>query len=317
MHSQRQEPQFIDDELGGITTAHGPFMLKSAFQPIFSQAPTGQLTIQAFEALIRPFREGRPVSPGQFFQSVEADDALYVDRLCRGLHLRNLRRVNRSGASLFINFNPSFYASAADIDHEVSGFTSLCGELGISAGSIVCEITEQGSNDYLLSLMVEKLRAAHFKIAVDDYGADDSDLQRVERLQPDIVKFDAAWVHRFVETLDGKHVLRGMVRTFREKGMASLFEGLEEESQVSFCEEIGVRFLQGFALARPELTPTSFHIRFPEAPHAVQPGQSPDAGTEPGPTVRDEHPAEPLPPRETSATPAPKRRNTPFGRRSR
>ena len=230
MHSQRQEPQFIDDELGGITTSHGPFMLKSAFQPIFSQAPTGQLTIQAFEALIRPFREGRPVSPGQFFQSVEADDALYVDRLCRGLHLRNLRRVNRSGASLFINFNPSFYASAADIDHEVSGFTSLCGELGISAGSIVCEITEQGSNDYLLSLMVEKLRAAHFKIAVDDYGADDSDLQRVERLQPDIVKFDAAWVHRFVETLDGKHVLRGMVRTFREKGMASLFEGLEEDS---------------------------------------------------------------------------------------
>ena len=66
MHSQRQEPQFIDDELGGITTSHGPFMLKSAFQPIFSQAPTGQLTIQAFEALIRPFREGRPVSPGQF-----------------------------------------------------------------------------------------------------------------------------------------------------------------------------------------------------------------------------------------------------------
>ncbi|TDH34344.1 EAL domain-containing protein [Pseudohoeflea suaedae] len=317
MHSQWQEPQFIDDELGGITTSHGPYVLKSAFQPIFSQSRSGQLIIQAFEGLIRPYRQGKPVSPGQFFQSVEDDDALHVDRLCRGLHLRNLLRVNRPNAGLFVNFNPSFYASAADIDYEVSGFASLCAETGVSTRSVVCEITEQGSDESLLSLMVERLRDARFKIAVDDYGAHESDLQRVERLRPDIVKFDAAWVHRFVETPDGKMVLQEMVQTFREKGMASLFEGLEEEKQVNFCEEIGVSFLQGFALARPELTPTSFNVRFPETSPAAQPELSPDADGEAGRHIHLERSAVSRLPEEPSAAAGPKRRNAPFGRRSR
>jgi EAL domain-containing protein (putative c-di-GMP-specific phosphodiesterase class I) len=39
-----------------------------------------------------------------------------------------------------------------------------------------------------------------FKIAVDDFGADDSDIQRVTDLNPDILKFDAEWVRRFTET---------------------------------------------------------------------------------------------------------------------
>ena len=138
MTPEHKEPQFIDDERGGVTTSYGPFMLKSAFQPIFSQNASGQITIRAFEALIRPFRAGRPVSPGQFFPAVEAEDAHFIDRLCRGLHLRNMGRLGRDSARLFLNFNPSLYSGTLDFGQEVASLLALCNKLGLAPERIVC-----------------------------------------------------------------------------------------------------------------------------------------------------------------------------------
>lgn len=313
MTPEHKEPQFIDDERGGVTTSYGPFMLKSAFQPIFSQNASGQITIRAFEALIRPFRAGRPVSPGQFFPAVEAEDAHFIDRLCRGLHLRNMGRLGRDSARLFLNFNPSLYSGTIDFGQEVASLLALCNKLGLAPERIVCEITEQDSDEHTLADMVAKLRAARFRIAVDDYGAEESDLHRVDRLRPDVVKFDAAWVRRFSETSAGRLLLRQLVERFRESGITSLFEGLEEENQVSFCREIGVDLLQGFVLAKPEISPTSFDIRFPESSEteaAAAPSPAPDV-------VRRPVSQEPVPEEPRKPEPVPPRRNIPFGRRGR
>lgn len=136
---------------------------------------------------------------------------------------------------------------------------------------IVCEITEQGSgNKSVLDRLVSRLRARMFKIAVDDFGADDSDIQRVTELQPDILKFDAAWVRRFTETSEGMALLKLMVDQFIQQGITVLFEGLEENHQVEFCNRIGVQLMQGYALAQPEIVPTTFAERFPETPETRQ-----------------------------------------------
>jgi EAL domain-containing protein (putative c-di-GMP-specific phosphodiesterase class I) len=307
------EPQFIDDERGGVTTSYGPFMLKSAFQPIFSQSANGQLTIEAFEGLIRPLRGGSPVSPYQFFQAVETKDALFIDRLCRELHLRNMARIRRKSARLFINYNPALYVGNVDMDRDVARLIKLCDMAGLSPTRIVCEITEQDSDEVMLMRMVEKLRGGLFRIAVDDYGAEESDLERVDRLKPDVIKFDAAWIARYTETSAGRLVLRQIVQHFAARGISTLFEGLEEESQISFCREIKVDLLQGFALARPEIAPTTFEERFPERPkpisgHAGEPMPSPSEAAirRPSPT-----------PYPDDTQPRPGRRTVPFGRRGR
>lgn len=313
MSADRTEPQFIDDEMGGVTTSYGPFMLKSGFQPIFSQSATGQLTIEAFEALIRPFRGGSPVSPGQFFQAVEQQDAAFVDGLCRELHLRNMARVGRRKARLFLNFNPALYDRTTDFDREVAHLVRLCSSAGLLPTRIVCEITEQDGDEATLKRLVEKLRGALFRIAVDDYGAEESDLERVDRLRPDVVKFDAAWVVRYVETPAGRLVLRQIVQHFAARGISTLFEGLEEEAQVSFCREINVDLLQGFALARPEIAPTTFNDRFPEAPEPDLKRPSPPVLDNPAAAVSAPSPL----PSPDDRQPRPGRRTVPFGRRGR
>ncbi|MCY0096136.1 EAL domain-containing protein [Hoeflea ulvae] len=263
--SERREPHFLQDDRGFYTTSYGPFVLRSAFQPIFSQNSEGHLTIEAFEALIRAQRGGEPVSPGHFFSLVEKGDSLAVDTLCRELHILNMGKLGRKKARLFINFNPGLFDGVADIESEVDRMVEFTVRAGLRPGRIVCEITEQGSGDEkVLMELVTGLRSRLFKIAVDDFGADDSDSKRVDEIKPDVLKFDAAWVRRFTETSAGMGLLKLMVEQFVERGITVLFEGLEEEHQVEFCQQIGVPLMQGYALARPEIVPRTFDDRFPE-----------------------------------------------------
>ena len=55
---------------GTSVGAWGPFMLKSAFQPIYG-FNGGKLSIAAFEGLIRPFRNGGGMSPGEMAHPTE------------------------------------------------------------------------------------------------------------------------------------------------------------------------------------------------------------------------------------------------------
>lgn len=268
------EPHFLEDDRGFYTTSYGPFVLRSAFQPIFSQDAEGHLTIEAFEALIRPQQGGKPIAPYSFFPLVEKKDALYVDTLCRELHILNMGKLGRKKARLFINFNPGLFDAVANIDAEVDRMVEVTLRAGLRPGRIVCEITEQGSgNEAVLHRLVDGLRSRLFKIAVDDFGSDDSDSKRVDELKPDVLKFDAAWVRRFTETSAGMGLLKLMVEQFIDRGITVLFEGLEEDHQIEFCQKIGVQLMQGYALARPETVPRTFDDRFPE------PEPSPSADT--------------------------------------
>ena len=272
MMTGQREPHFLQDDRGFYTTSYGPFVLRSAFQPIFSQNDEGHLTIEAFEALIRAQQDGKPVSPPRFFSMVEKADALTVDTLCRELHILNMGKLGRRKARLFINFNPGLFDAISDIDAEVDRMVDVTIRAGLRPGRIVCEITEQGSgNEDVLNRLVGGLRSRLFKIAVDDFGADDSDSKRVDDLRPDVLKFDAAWVRRFTETSAGMGLLKLMVAQFIERGITVLFEGLEEEHQIEFCQTIGVQLMQGYALARPEIVPRTFDDRFPE-PQPTQAG---------------------------------------------
>jgi FOG: EAL domain len=271
MIAEHRTAQFIEDR-GALTTSYGPFVLRTAFQPIFSQDETGHLTIEAFEALIRAERDGEQVPPMHFFSLVEPAEALYVDTLCRELHIRNMGRMGRASARLFINFNPGLYTSVPEIDRAVGHMSEAAANAGLRPSRIVCEITEQISEDgEALLALVRRLRANMFQIAVDDYGSDESDIARVDLLKPDVIKFDAAWVRRFTETPAGQSLLGLLVTQFVDRGILCLFEGLEEEHQVAFCREIGVTLMQGYALARPQLAPTTFDLLFPEPePAAVR-----------------------------------------------
>jgi EAL domain-containing protein (putative c-di-GMP-specific phosphodiesterase class I) len=242
------------------TGVWGPFELKSAFQPIFAFRD-GKLSVAAFEGLIRPFRDGDAMPPGAFFRAIPAGDRLHVETLTRSLHLLNAGQFLDPSTKLFVNFDPSVFTERQIAETALREMRLTLHEAGIDPRRIVCEVTEQKStSQQALATFVGALRDSGFKIAVDDYGAEDSDMERVSALKPDIVKFDAQWITRLMDSRPGFALLSVMVKEFASRGIVTLFEGIEEGWQLEMAEESGVEMVQGYVLARPEIAPTSFAI---------------------------------------------------------
>lgn len=259
------------DEDEAWVADYGPYTLHSALQPIFSQDDQGALSLQAFEGLIRPARNGEFVRPGEFFSSIAPHDRAKVDSLCRSLHIFNTGAMNRRHAKLFVNFYPGLFVTDMAIRREVEIIKLAAIEAGMTPERIACEITQKENDSAdMLSLFVEELRRHGFRIAIDEYGAEERDITRLNLLKPDYVKFEADWVKEFLENSAGSALLRVMVNQFREKGILAIFEGLEDLRQVDMCHNLDVPLLQGYALARPELAPTHFNADFPESDQPIR-----------------------------------------------
>lgn len=263
----------IREEDGTSTGVWGPFVLKSAFQPIFA-FEAGRLSLAAFEGLLRPFRDGEPLPPLAFLNSILAAERLLVENLAHTLHLLNAARWLPENAAIFINVDPSVFVDPAVAEATIRDMRLTLAETGIGPHRIVCEVTEKETvSQEALFALVASLRASGFRIAVDDYGADDSDMGRVHALHPDIVKFDAGWISRLMDSGPGYALLATMVSTFAGEGIRTVFEGIEEDWQVELAEKAGVSMVQGFALARPALVPADFSALQQPAPpeHHAQP----------------------------------------------
>lgn len=234
------------------------YTLKSAFQPIFAFRD-GRLEIAAFEGLIRPFRGGRGIAPADFFPSVPAADRLHIETLTRTLHLLNAGTFLKPLAMLFVNFDPSVFSNRELADSALRGTRLTLHEAGIDPRRVVCEVTEKRSaSESALAAFVSALRDHGFRIAVDDYGAEESDMERVAALRPDIVKFDARWITRLMDTQAGFGLLKVMVHEFSSRGIGIVFEGIEDGRQLELAEKAGADMVQGFALARPVVVPADF-----------------------------------------------------------
>lgn len=243
---------------GSFSGEWGPFELRSAFQPIYTFLDN-KVSVSAFEALIRPFIDDRPIPLASFFPKVPLSEMGAVETLARRLHLFNADKSIGKEASLFINFNPSLFAGGAERRKALDEMRSILAETHLHPGRIVCEVTEQEStSEKLLIDFVKALRKEGYRIAVDDYGAASSDILRIESLKPDIVKFDAKWVTRLMATSAGYDLLKRMVSEFEKKQISTVFEGIEEAWQAELARKSGVTMVQGFGLARPQVAPVNF-----------------------------------------------------------
>jgi len=177
----------------------GVYTLQSAFQPIFA-FNEGKLSVVAFEGLIRPFRDGEPQSPMSFFSTCPAGDRLHIEALTRTLHLLTRRLPAGRGVHLH-QFRPVCVTDRAISDkaparHAAGAARGRHRSAPYRLRGHRAEVGVAGS-----PLQFRRaLRANGFHIAVDDYGADDSDINRIKELRPDIVKFDAHWITQLMES---------------------------------------------------------------------------------------------------------------------
>ncbi len=233
----------------------GETILRSAFQPIIEV--TGEsLRICGYEALIRPYRNGRRLSVETFFANAGAAEARLIDRLCRALHFRNFAAFGPKDTCLLVNVDPATYGGPDVAEMAATYSIRRLKESGLKPEQVIYEIVERPSTDErAIFALAAQLRASGARIAVDDFGGQALDFSRLAMLRPDIVKMDggvlkearAGGTHR-------KHLAR-LCQVVDRFGIDLLIEGIETADDLLTCRQLNPRYLQGYNFGRPVKRP--------------------------------------------------------------
>lgn len=148
--------------------------------------------------------------------------------------------VNLSGASLNDEtFMQDVFAMLAQNIH-ITG--RLCLEITESVALHDLENTRR---------FIDKIRSYGAKVALDDFGAGYTSFSYLKVLSADLLKIDGSFIVNMNKHPANIAIVEAIVSLARNLGMKTIAEWAEDNATVQTLAEIGVDYVQGFAVARP------------------------------------------------------------------
>lgn len=247
--------------------------VSSLFQPIVSML---EERIVGFEALSRGPSDSPLHSPVTLFAAARHHGILTeLEMLCRDRAISRFCNQNLPG-KLFLNVSPE---SLLEQQHYPGQTLEILQRNGLSPDRVVIELTEQAPIEDLTLLQnaLHHYRDMGFSIALDDLGAGYSSLRLWSELQPEYVKID----RHFVDGIHRDPVKREFVTSILQMAKASracvIAEGIEQQEELAVLEEIGIDWVQGYLLGRPDSAPRTDDVSLSTSLGQRQTGNSDDA----------------------------------------
>lgn len=247
---EREEELHLIERFGTNAAPEGLFQL---MQPIMSlRAPYDSLN---FEVLLRMREADGSITPaGKIISAAESNGRIAViDKwvLTNTLewvsihqeHLKNTQFVclNLSGGSL-------------NDEKFIKDAFSILAQYGRTVERLCIEITESVALHDLDNTrrFIDGVRGFGAKIALDDFGAGYTSFSYLKELPADALKIDGAFVRGVNTHPANLAIVEAIVELARNLGMKSIAEWAEDRATVESLSQIGVDFVQGFAIARPQ-----------------------------------------------------------------
>ena len=247
------------------------YYLASHFQPLYSLSHQKQV---GFEALLRGEQDdGTLVPPMVLFAPRPSSDEGALDRASHAVHLAHARTRLPAEAWLFLNILPATFVA----DGYADKLAAMVCAVGLEPERVILEILEShgGSVDDM-SRAAALYRAHGFLIAVDDFGAGQSNLDRLFRIRPDLVKLDGELIRATGHGIE-QPILPKLVSLLHHAGMLVVVEGVETTEELILAVESNVDFAQGYLLGRPAAEiapPESVRRRIDDAFNVIAQGRA-------------------------------------------
>jgi diguanylate cyclase (GGDEF)-like protein/PAS domain S-box-containing protein len=119
---------------------------------------------------------------------------------------------------------------------------------------ITLEIVETPEGRYAapqLPRALLALRRLGFRVALDDVGSGESSLVRLRRLPVDAIKLDVLLMRDLGRYPEGLLYIEALEMLARDLGLEVVVEGVETSEALNAVAHLGVKRVQGFAVARP------------------------------------------------------------------
>lgn len=206
------------------------------------------------EALIRWWRNGEMVPPGQFINIAERSGLIVpignwvLEQACR--QLQEWRNHGYRLIPIAVNISAQQFQQA-DFPDLVS---DALARYQLEPRYLELEITEEvaaAHPDQVVATM-GRLKGIGVSIALDDFGTGYSSLSYLQRFPIDTLKIDRSFVRHMDSCAENYAIIDLMLSLARQMGYNVVAEGVETKEQHKTLQTKGCDMLQGFLFDKPQ-----------------------------------------------------------------
>lgn len=232
--------------LNYITTAIEKSELYLVYQPIIN-TKTGE--IHSYEALLRWQNPNLGnVPPSEFIPFIEKT-SLIVE-VGKFVIKEAISAVNKLGKSMHINislvqlYEPDF----------VNFIKEECSKHGVKPKNIIIELieTQELFKHSTILQKIYELKYAGFEISLDDFGTGFSNIELLDRIDPDSIKVDMILTRDVVNDIAKRHIIMSIVKMAEVLAINVIAEGVDSKEKIEVLKELGIHMMQGYYFGRPQ-----------------------------------------------------------------
>lgn len=217
------------------------------FQPIHC-TQSGKNEIH--ELLMRIEVDGKIIPAHEFIEVAESMSIINrMDLMIIENAFIKIKEENYQG-TLFINLSPKSLIVA----NFTENITSLIMKYDIPRERVVFEITERETvkNFALLEKFVLGLKMAGYQFAIDDFGSGFSSFHYIKKFPIDYIKIDGEFIININKDPKDRAFVNSIVTLAKELGVKIVAEFVEDEEIAQTLRSMGVDYLQGYHIGRPQ-----------------------------------------------------------------
>lgn len=223
------------------------------YQPII-EVSSGK--VAGHEALARTRNQnGDIVSAGALFVDsvIPTNEKILIDRYLRNRAITRFSQYN-DFEFLTLNISPG-WIDLLEVN-QISPTIRMIEQAGINPGQIVIEITEQNGNLENIKRLTQEYHQAGIRVAIDDFGAGYSQIDRIIEVEPEFIKIDMKLFKAACKGGVAANVALTLADFSNRSGSKIIFEGVETEEELHFAIDCGADYAQGWlfntAVAKPD-----------------------------------------------------------------
>ena len=215
---------------------------------------TGEPPKEIFHELtVRMHDEGALVLPGEFIPAAERYNVMpaidrWVIRQATQL-VREWPAAQRSQLMLAVNLSGTSLNEQSFIEFVLQH----AGDREV-ARHLCFEITETAAVSNLsdASYFMRELKTRGCRFALDDFGSGLSSFMYLKTLPVDFLKIEGQFISRIAQDAVDRSLVEAVANLGRSLGICTIAESVETEASLEVLREIGVDYVQGYHIARPQ-----------------------------------------------------------------
>ena len=214
------------------------------FQPIINNH-TGK--IEKYECLARLRDADEIISPYYFLDAARVTGN--ISYVTRSLITQSFKKFSETDYEFSINIAASDFL----LDYLEYFLLKNAKKYNIDPSRVVLEMLEDITtlDSGTTMQQLNALRERGFKLAIDDFGAENSNLSRLLEIHPDYLKIDGQFIRNIVDDTKSQTIVDGIVSICKKSGIKIIAEYVHNEAVQKKMKELGVDYSQGYYFGEP------------------------------------------------------------------